>query len=98
MSDKGLKRTVDPLGRVVLPKEIRKDLEIVDGETQLAITVENDAIVLRNTRLSVPKTLDKAIVIIDQELEFAKQVNPQMAMGMTRIKELIERELQGVQP
>lgn len=37
--------------------------------------------------------LKKAISIIEKEVEFAKTVNPQMAMGMNQVKMLIEKEL-----
>ena len=38
--------------------------------------------------------LKKAIEIINKELEFAKQVNPQMALGMDQVKSLINKELE----
>ncbi len=37
--------------------------------------------------------LNKAIDIINGELEFTRTVNPQMAMGMSQIKNLILKEL-----
>lgn len=37
--------------------------------------------------------LEEAVKIIDNELEFAKQVNPVMAMGMQHVKNLIKRRL-----
>lgn len=40
------------------------------------------------------KGLKKAIEIIDKEIEFAKKVNPQMALGMSQIKMLLKKELQ----
>jgi len=33
--------------------------------------------------------LIEIIKIIDKEIEFAREINPQMALGMLRIKELI---------
>jgi AbrB family transcriptional regulator (stage V sporulation protein T) len=41
----GVSRRIDDLGRIVLPKEIRKDLKIRDGEL-LEITVEDEKIIL----------------------------------------------------
>lgn len=90
--DKGIKRTIDPLGRITLPREIRKDFQIIDGETELAITVEDEAIVLRPAG-KTSKGLSVALDIIESEMQFAREVNPVMAMGMSRIKELIEEEL-----
>lgn len=37
--------------------------------------------------------LEEAIRIIDKEMEFAKTVNPHMALGMEQIKALIKRRL-----
>ena len=37
--------------------------------------------------------LEKAIEIIDKELEFAKVVNSQMAMGMEQVRMLISKEV-----
>lgn len=46
MSTTGIVRRIDDLGRVVIPKEIRKTLRIKDGEA-LEIEVSNDNIVLK---------------------------------------------------
>lgn len=37
--------------------------------------------------------LEEAIKIIDKEVEFAKEVNPVMTLGMNQIKELIIKRL-----
>ncbi len=46
MVNTGLIRKIDKLGRIVIPKEIRKNLNIKDGE-ELEIYVENDNIILK---------------------------------------------------
>lgn len=46
MSTTGIVRRIDDLGRVVIPKEIRKTLRIKDGEA-LEIEVVNDNIILK---------------------------------------------------
>lgn len=46
MSTTGIVRRIDDLGRVVIPKEIRKTLRIKEGEA-LEIEVTNDNIVLK---------------------------------------------------
>ncbi len=43
----GMERPVDVLGRVVIPREIRKRLQIEDGKDSFDIFFENDAIILR---------------------------------------------------
>lgn len=46
MNVKGIVRRIDELGRVVVPKEIRKSLHIKNGEN-LEIFVNNDEIILK---------------------------------------------------
>ena len=46
MKASGIIRRIDDLGRVVIPVEMRRALDIGDRE-ELAISVENSAIVLR---------------------------------------------------
>jgi len=43
----GIIRHVDSLGRVVIPKEIRRQLNITDNEDSLEIFMEGDKIVLK---------------------------------------------------
>ena len=79
MKATGVVRRIDDLGRVVIPKEIRKTLRIKDGEA-LEIEVKNDNIVLkRYSSLSdiqnfltifieeVNKILGKNILIFDTD-------------------------------
>ena len=46
MKDTGMVRKVDELGRIVLPKELRKTLEIHERDT-LEIYVDGSSVVLR---------------------------------------------------
>lgn len=46
MKSTGVVRRVDDLGRIVIPKEIRRTLRIRDGE-ELEIFVDNDGVVLK---------------------------------------------------
>ena len=45
MSNSGITRRIDELGRLVIPKEIRKNLKIKDND-QIEINIVNDKIVL----------------------------------------------------
>lgn len=47
MKSTGIVRKVDPLGRVVIPKELRKVLNIKENETSLEIYTEGDEVILR---------------------------------------------------
>lgn len=46
MKATGIIRRVDDLGRIVIPKEIRRSMGIKEGEP-LAIYLENDAVIFR---------------------------------------------------
>lgn len=47
MKATGMTRPVDELGRVVIPKEIRKTLDIKENEDRLEIFVDGKDIILR---------------------------------------------------
>ena len=47
MKSIGVIRSVDRMGRVVIPKEIREKLHIVDDVDSLEIYMENDNIILK---------------------------------------------------
>ena len=49
MKESGIVRKVDPLGRIVIPMEIRKVLSIIEGDS-LEIVKDNNAILLRKYR------------------------------------------------
>lgn len=55
MYTSGIVRRIDDLGRIVIPKEIRKKLRIRDGEN-LEILVENDNIILK--KYSIMKNIE----------------------------------------
>ena len=43
------------------------------------------------------KGLKYAVKIIEEEIEFARNVNPIMTLGMIQIKELLEREVKEIE-
>ena len=45
----GMIRKIDELGRIVIPKEIRKNINIHDGE-ELEFIIDNDAIILKKNK------------------------------------------------
>ncbi len=47
MKATGMVRPVDNLGRVVIPREIRKQFDVVDGIDNFEIFVDEDKIILR---------------------------------------------------
>lgn len=62
MKNTGVVRKIDELGRLVIPKEIRKNLNIHNGE-DLQIYVENDNIVLKRHKkiLTINECINKYI-------------------------------------
>lgn len=50
MNDKGIIRDVDKMGRVVIPKEIRDQLNIKNEVDSLEVFIQGDNIVLRKYR------------------------------------------------
>ena len=53
MSVKGIVRRVDDLGRIVLPREVRKSIGIFDGDP-LEILIDDQTIILRKVDESLP--------------------------------------------
>ena len=74
----GLTRRIDELGRIVIPKEIRKNLRI-KSDDQLEISVDNDSIVLKKYEIlhpddaikkmlnSLKKTLNKNVLYTSRD-------------------------------
>lgn len=71
MITSGITRKIDELGRIVLPKEIRKTLNINTGD-DFQIFLEEDKIILqRYQRLkNIEKELIKIINLFKEELEY----------------------------
>lgn len=47
MKSTGIVRTIDSVGRFVIPMELRRTMNIVDSEDALEVFVEDDKIILR---------------------------------------------------
>ena len=47
MKSLGIVRPIDHVGRIVLPKELRRMFDLVDNEDSLEIFVEDDKIILK---------------------------------------------------
>lgn len=83
MKSTGVIRRIDELGRVVIPKEIRKTLRIKDGES-LEIYLENTSIILKKYSMfdglhkfykifvdSIYEELNENILIVDRDVVLA---------------------------
>lgn len=87
MKDTGVVRRIDELGRIVIPKEIRKNMRIKEGEN-LEIYIENENIILKkNSKLkhikeiapflvdAINKSINKEIIITDRDIILACSKN-----------------------
>ena len=87
MKATGVIRRIDDLGRIVIPKEIRKNLKIIDGDS-LEIYIDNNQIILNkysaldsivyiSKRIvdSFYKIFNKSIIITDKEKVIAYSKN-----------------------
>ena len=70
MKATGIVRTVDSVGRFVIPMELRRKLNIVDSEDALEVFVEDDKIILRKYSPSCIfcKSLDNIVEFNDQKI------------------------------
>lgn len=70
MKSTGIVRTVDSVGRFVIPMELRRTLNIVDNEDALEVFVDDDKIILRKYSPSCLfcKSLDDIIEYNDQKI------------------------------
>ena len=82
MKETGIIRRIDELGRIVVPKEIRKKLKIREGDS-IDIFVTNDSIVLK--KYSLLKDLEMILSIL---LESYKQ-NGNVIIGVTNLENVI---------
>ena len=70
MKSTGIVRTVDSVGRFVIPMELRRKLNITDNDDALEVFVDEDKIILRKYSPSCIfcKSLDGIIEYNDQKI------------------------------
>lgn len=71
MKATGVVRRIDDLGRIVIPKEIRRNLRIRDGES-LEIFVDNNSVVLKKFSI-ISNVLEYAKNLVDSLYSFTKK-------------------------
>lgn len=72
MKATGIIRRIDELGRIVIPKEMRKSLRIKEGEN-LEIFVDNDENIVLRKYSAIKKLTDLAQDLTDSIYSFVKQ-------------------------
>ena len=97
MKTTGVVRRIDDLGRIVIPKEIRRNLKIRDGE-ELEIFLDNDLVCLKKfskmTDLSVVinKLLEVSCVLLNKTILISDRENIFSASGKLK-KDFLNREI-----
>ena len=62
MKATGILRRIDDLGRVVIPKEIRKTMKMREGEELEIFTTEEEVVLRKYSELSSMETLSRSLV------------------------------------
>lgn len=63
MKEIGVIRRIDDLGRVVIPKEIRRNFHIIEGDS-LEVFVDKDSIILKKYSL-LDNILENSLILVD---------------------------------
>lgn len=86
MKTTGIVRNTDPLGRIVIPKELRRGLEMNAGDP-VEILVEEDVLVLRKYQAA------GACLVTGEVLAENKELAPGLTLSLTGARILLQ-ELQ----
>lgn len=67
MTELGIIRQIDDLGRIVIPKEIRRTMKIREGD-EMCLSVDKDSIIIRRVPkyIAPKKLLDGIICDLDE--------------------------------
>lgn len=91
MVELGIVRSVDDLGRVVIPKEIRRTLKIYEGD-QVSISVDGESVIFKRVPKYVAplKLLDEVIHDLDDGKFSSKKAEAMQHLRVAR--EILECE------
>ena len=84
MKSVGMNRRVDDLGRVVIPKEIRRSLLIREGDS-LEIFTDEDCVIYK--KVDTPKNISNIIDVLRSYVENDGRISSNVVLGQ-KIKEL----------
>ena len=87
MKATGIVRRVDDLGRIVIPKEIRRTLHIKEGDP-LEIYIDDNAVCFRNYKYQAVEDACKQVLAASADLVNAEQRDA-IAEHLKAIRELI---------
>ena len=87
----GIVRRVDDLGRVVIPKEIRRSMGIKEGEP-LEIYLENDAVIFRRYSYNLVKEVERVAELIECNCNADRETMADISRMLSTIAELVKGE------
>lgn len=94
MKATGIVRRIDDLGRVVVPKEIRRSLGIKEGDPIELYLDEEGGIVLKPYVLDVGRVLENAIDMVAKALEYDERYEAKEVIDKLEAAEELWRELE----
>ena len=87
----GIVRRVDDLGRVVIPKDIRRSMGIKEGEP-LEIYLENDAVIFRRYSYNLVDEVKRVAELIECNCNADRETMADISRMLSTIAELVKRE------
>ena len=87
----GIVRRVDDLGRVVIPKEIRRSMGIREGEP-LEIYLENDAVIFRRYSYNLVKEVERVAELIECNCNADRETMADISRMLSTIAEQVKGE------
>lgn len=93
MKATGIVRRVDDLGRIVIPKEIRRTIGIKEGDPIELYLDEEGGIVLKPYVLDVARVLENAIDMVARALEYDERYEAKEVIDKLEAAEELWREL-----
>ena len=87
----GIVRRVDDLGRVVIPKEIRRSMGIKEGEP-LEIYLENDAVIFRRYSYNLVDEVKRVAELIECNCNADRETMADISRMLSTVAELVKGE------
>ena len=87
----GIVRRVDDLGRVVIPKEIRRSMGIKEGEP-LEIYLEDDAVIFRRYSYNLVDEVKRVAELIECNCNADRDTMADISRMLSTVAELVKGE------
>ena len=85
----GIVRRVDDLGRIVIPKEIRRSMGIKEGEP-LEIYLENDAVIFRRYSYNLADEVKRVAELIECNCNADRETMADISRMLSTVAELVK--------